>query len=93
MVIRKRIRKEKEKIRRKFTDRIKTLRTKIKEINTTTPGRVAIILIFNNKTIIYGDKRLLEDLSYITRAYPSYSNRLTLSLTNLTSSTSSASSL
>ncbi len=93
MATRKRTRKEKDKIRRKFTDRIKTLRTKTEEINTTTPGRVAIISTFDNKTIIYGDERLLEDLGYIARAYPSLSNRSTLSPTNSTSSASSASAL
>jgi len=93
MATRKRTRKEKDKIRRKFTDRIETLRTKTEEINTTTPGRVAIISTFDNKTIIYGDERLLEDLGYIARAHPSRSNRSTLSPTNSTSSASSASSL
>ncbi|KAK3935465.1 hypothetical protein QBC46DRAFT_271662, partial [Diplogelasinospora grovesii] len=52
------------KVYKRFNERLSMLRSKIKELNAITEGRAIIVWIYKSTTLTYGDKQLLNSLSY-----------------------------
>lgn len=67
MTYRKRSRSQAQKVRRKFNDRLSTLRSKIQELNAIKENRAIIVWTEKDEHLAYGDKQLLERLGFPVR--------------------------
>ena len=61
---RKRCRNPRQKLKRKFKDRLSTLQSKIEELNTIQTNRAILVWTEEGRTLAFGDERLLESLSH-----------------------------
>ena len=89
MVYRKRSRSQAQKVRRKFNDRLSTLRSKIKELNAIKENRAIIVWTEKDEHMAYGDKQLLKKLGFPVR---DFQNPLCCPASSPTSSVISAAS-
>jgi hypothetical protein len=86
---RKRCRSPRQKLKRKFKDRLSTLQSKIEELNTIQTNRAILVWTEEGRTLAFGDERLLESLSHAVQLQPNPTRRPTLSPTNSFSSAAS----
>ncbi|KAK4107015.1 hypothetical protein N656DRAFT_803031 [Canariomyces notabilis] len=77
-----------QKLRRKFQERLSTLKIKITELNAVTEGRATMVWTYKGETSICGDEQLLESLRYNPGVYPNRIGHPT-SPSNSTSSSAS----
>ena len=85
-------RSEAQKAQRKVNDRLVTLRIKVGELNDIKENKAIVIWTEKEKTLAYGDQKLLESLGYTGQLYPKEVRRPKRARHPTLSPTSSASS-
>jgi hypothetical protein len=86
---RKRCRSPRQKLKRKFKDRLSTLQSKIEELNTIQTNRAILVWTEEGRTLAFGDEQLLEGFSYAVQVQPNPVRRPAFSPHNSYSSAAS----